>query len=165
LSRRGPAEHAAAIARELTARRSFNTVKNPDMRILDCLAGLAGHHGKTYTGASQKKICELLARIYGRVMSVRTLNRHLNALCRLQFMRRRRRHRRDPKRGFVFRSTLCIPQWRYLTKCAKTVRGLFSLMREQGREVGSTRMTQLAQHLTGFFNSVISTPANNAGAP
>jgi hypothetical protein len=153
-----PGQHAAAAIRDLRARRASNTVKNPDFRILEVIAGLCTSFRKTYSTAGQEKICELLRRYYGRVMSRRTLNRHLNALCQGQYMRRVRRHRRDKKLGFVFRSTLCVPQWRYCHRLARNAQAIFSLIRSQSGPGESSRVTKMAQHLSRFYQSVLGSP-------
>jgi len=80
-------------------------VHNPEMLILTVLAGTANKYDKGYCFPSQDKILALLAR-YGRRMSLRSLNRHLNQLVRLGWIERKRRHQKDGERGWVFRSTI-----------------------------------------------------------
>lgn len=80
-------------------------VQNPETLILTVLAGIADKYGKFYCYPSQDKILALLAR-YGRRMSRRTLNRHLNQLERLGYIKRQCRHTHDSARGWIFRSTI-----------------------------------------------------------
>jgi hypothetical protein len=81
-------------------------VKHGDVRICEVLAGLAAHTFKTWCFPTQEKICELVERFTGRSMSVRTLNRHLNALERDWYLHRTRRIRAEKHKGIVCRSTL-----------------------------------------------------------
>ncbi len=97
------------------------TVRNPDSRICEVLAGLAAHHHRYWCYPSQAKICELLQRFTGRIMSRRTLNRHLAALERDGQIRRKRRHHRDPHRGMVLRSTLYTIAGRFLCRINRIV--------------------------------------------
>lgn len=83
-----------------------NTVINPDLRVAEVLATLAAHYGKSYCYPSQQKIRALLLRFTGRAMSLRTLNRHLNALVRDLLLRRTRRHQRGADGRLILRSTL-----------------------------------------------------------
>jgi hypothetical protein len=55
-----------------------------------------------------------MIRVYGRHMARSTLNEHLDFFVAHGYLRRKRRHHRDPLRGFVFSSSLYI-----LTKKAK----------------------------------------------
>jgi hypothetical protein len=82
-------------------------VKHGDVRILEVLSGLTAHYFKTWAFPTQEKICELLYRFTGRRMSVRTLNRHLNAHERDYFLHRKRRHEKERgKKDVTYRSTL-----------------------------------------------------------
>lgn len=85
--------------------RHDNFVERPDMMIVSVIAGTAEKYGKHYCYPSQSKIREMLAR-NGRAMSLRALNRHLNALVRDGWLKRQRRHTHDPQRGWTFRSTI-----------------------------------------------------------
>jgi len=99
-----------------------NTVRIPDLRICDTLAGLAGHHARSWCYPSQAKILELLARFTGRTLSRRHLNRHLAALERDGMLRRIRRHVRDRTRGMLLRSTVYVLAGRYLARVRNLLR-------------------------------------------
>lgn len=85
--------------------RHDNFVERPDMMLVSVIAGLMDHFGKGYCFPSQQKIREMMKR-KGRPMSVRASVRHLNALERDGWIKRKRRHTHDPQRGWTFRSTL-----------------------------------------------------------
>jgi len=82
------------------------TVINPDMRVLFILTGLATHMKKRYVYPSQLYICKRMRQMSGRVMSMRTVNRHLASLERDGLIRRQRRITHSKIRGTEFRSTL-----------------------------------------------------------
>jgi hypothetical protein len=134
---------------------SNNTVRNPDFRILEVLCGLAGKFGKTYSFPSQEKLLELVKRFTGREMSRRTLNRHLRALEEGHWLRRRRRHVYDKKRGFVFRSTLYAPMWRYCQRLQRNAKAIFSILGAQTKSAPSFRVSLMAQNMNLFFKKVI----------
>ena len=81
-------------------------VAAPDFRLVHLLFGLASSHGKLWCYPSQDKLCQLVGRFHGRRMSRRTANRHLGGLVRDGWLKRLRRHRREPGRGMVLHSTL-----------------------------------------------------------
>jgi hypothetical protein len=83
-------------------------VATPDLRILSVLAGLAGHHGKLWCFPSQEKILELLRRRYHRIISRRTLNRHLGALQAQHLIRRHRRHKTGATGALELHSTVYV---------------------------------------------------------
>lgn len=97
----------AAIYLELASRFSaYDTAtQRPDLLVLTILSAIASNSGKSYCYPSQDKILDLLSR-YGRHMSRRTLNRHLNALVGQGWIKRQRRHQHCATRGFTFRSSL-----------------------------------------------------------
>ena len=74
--------------------------------LLTVLHGLNKHLGKAYCFPSQDKILELLVKFVSLKISRRQLNYDLRDLERSGVLRRTRRHRRTPKRGMEFRSTL-----------------------------------------------------------
>ncbi len=88
-------------------------VVHPEMQILTVLAGIAHKYGKGYCYPSQRKILELMRR-YGRQMSLRALNRHLNQLVRLGYIKRQRRHTHDTQNGYTFRSSCYVLKRRAL---------------------------------------------------
>ena len=98
-----------------------NTVRNPDARLCETLAGLAAHHWRTWCYPSQEKLRELLQRFTGRRMSRRTLNRHLAGLERDGHIRRIRRHVRDKRLGLILRSTVYVIAGRYLARVQRLV--------------------------------------------
>jgi hypothetical protein len=136
---------------------SANTVRNPDFRVMEVIAGLAGHYGKNHCYPTQEKLLELVQRFTGRVMSRRTLNRHLNALCTGQWLRRIRRHVRDKHRGFLLRSTCYVPMWRYSRRLARNAKAIFSMLQTQLRVNPTIPVTLMAQNMNRFYKSLITT--------
>jgi len=74
--------------------------------LLAIISGLCAHFGKLYCYPSQEKLIELLNERVHIQKSRATLNRWLADLEGEGLIVRRSRHRRDPRRGWVFRSTL-----------------------------------------------------------
>lgn len=113
-----------------------DAVKNPDSRIVEVLAGLAAHTYKSWCFPSQEKIVELLKRFTGRVMSRRTLNRHLAGLERDGQIRRKRRHIRDKRLGMVLRSTLYTIGGRFMGRIGRIVdaAGRWRRMRQDAKK-------------------------------
>lgn len=71
------------------------------------LVSLASHFDKRYIIVTQEKLLELVAQTTGRVMSRRTLNRHLLGLERGGYIARTQRHRTRPRsRELELRATL-----------------------------------------------------------
>lgn len=99
-----------------------NAVKNPDPRIVEVLLGLMGWARKTYVYPSQAKLLELLRSFTGRVMSRRTLCRHLRALERDGHVRRCRRIAERPADVLHVRTTLYFPGGRYLARAGRLAR-------------------------------------------
>jgi len=97
-------------------------VRNADHRIVNVLAGLAAHFGKTWCKPSQDKILELLRTLHGRVMSRRSLNRHLGSLERDLLVRRIRRHKRGADGRLQLHSTVYVLLPRALQRLAKLIR-------------------------------------------
>ena len=81
-------------------------VASPDFRLVNLLFGLATHHGKLWCYPSQDKLCSLLQRFHGRVMSRRSVNRHLGGLVRDGWLKRTRRHTRGRSGLMEMHSTL-----------------------------------------------------------
>ena len=98
-----------------------NTVRNPDIRIMETLAGLAGKFERTWCYPSQEKILELLKRFTGRRLSRRHLNRHLHALVRDGMLRRIRRHVRERSGALRLRSTVYVLAGRWLARVRQMV--------------------------------------------
>ncbi len=122
------------------------TVKNPDSRICEVLAGLAAHHRRYWCYPSQTKICELLQRFTGRIMSKRTLNRHLAALERDGQIRRKRRHHHDKHRGMVLRSTLYTIAGRFLARIGRIVQAAARWRDRAAAAAQAPRVPETAQH-------------------
>jgi len=80
-------------------------VVTPDLRVISILTGLADHFGREWCKPNQDKICELMKRFHGRIMSRRNLNRHLGALERDGWIERIRRHRRARDGSLELHST------------------------------------------------------------
>lgn len=76
------------------------------MRILMVLAGLAGHHKKTWCFPNQLTIIKLMQQHYRRVMSRRQLNRHLLTLETRGYIERVRRHKKSANGALELHSTL-----------------------------------------------------------
>lgn len=149
----------AFAKREKKQRRADSTVINPDFRIMEVICGLAGKFAKTYCFPTQEKLVQLVADFTGRQMSVRTLNRHLAALEAGQWLKRTRRHMHDKQRGFIFRSTLYRPMWRYCQRLQRNARAIFSLLGAQGAVNPTRRVTKMAENLNIFFKKFISDAA------
>ena len=98
-----------------------NTVRHPDIRIMETLAGLAGHYARDWCYPSQEKILELLKRFTGRRLSRRHLNRHLRALVRDGLLRRIRRHVRARSGALRLRSTVYVLAGRWLARVRQLV--------------------------------------------
>jgi len=115
-----------------------NTVKHPDLRICEVLAGLAAKYGKTYCYPSQTKLCELLKRFTGRVMSRRTLNRHLNALQRDMMISRRARMQRAKNGSLIMRSTLYHVMLRYAQRIGRAMKAAMLWPKTLARSIASS---------------------------
>lgn len=126
--------------------RADSTVINPDTKICEVLAGLAAHNWKTWCYPSQLKLCELLQRFTGRVMSRRTLNRHLNALERDGQLRRVQRHHHDKQRGMVLRSTLYIIAGRFMARMHRIVAAARRFAKLPDRSRSGVRVPLSAQY-------------------
>lgn len=81
-------------------------VENPDQRILQCLAGLAAHHGKVWCMPNYKTIKALLLQRYHFCISQRSIARHIGALEEQQYLVRQRRHRRGKDGKLELHSTV-----------------------------------------------------------
>lgn len=123
----------------------MNSVNRPDLQILTALSVCAGHYGKLYCYPSQDKILSWLAR-QGRRMSRRTLNRHMRALERQGWIKRRRRHHNDKVRGFVFRSTLYELTRRSMRWLAGLVAAVGMAAKRAGSFFGRSRVPDSAQY-------------------
>jgi len=91
-------------------------VINPDFRVLTILAGLAGHQGRTWCNPYQKTLLRLIGQFTQRLMSRRTLLRHLGALVRDNWIERINRHQRLPSgeldlRASAYVITLKAQKW------------------------------------------------------
>jgi hypothetical protein len=120
---------------------------NPDLRLIALIAGRARREKKNYCYPGQPWLCSHLGAWYGRAMSRRTVNRHLGALVRDNWIRRVRRHRVEKGRGLTFHSTLY-----FLGR--RAVRWLASLAghrpgdgKNRSKSATTTRVPSLAQHL------------------
>ena len=74
--------------------------------ILLVFHALNTRYKKDYCWPSQKKIIELLAKYRGIKKCRSTLNLWLGEIVKEKYIIRRRRIRRDPQRGMVFKSTM-----------------------------------------------------------
>lgn len=130
-----------------------NVVNHPDFRIMQIIAGLSNFYGRNHCIPTQGKILELLRRYTGRVMSRRTLNRHLRALEDSGYVRRIRRHAVDKKqaRGWVMRSTCYIPMWRYACRLRDDARRIAKMLKISMKSESSIRVTKMAQYLEHLY--------------
>lgn len=135
-------------------------VQKPDFSILQQIASLAGHFGKSYCYPSQEEICKRVEAHHGRRISRRTINRHLATLELSGYIQRVRRHCAQPRKGMVFRSTLYM-----LTK--KTHRLLAALFDACRRAVswGRSRVPKPAQYIPPSGADHRRGPANRSGPP
>ena len=92
-------------------------VKNPAMAVLEVLCRISAKHSKLYSFPSHQTIIELMLRWTGRVMSTRSLSRHLGALERDKWILRQRRHERGHLGDIAFHSTLYILCRRTVKSC------------------------------------------------
>ena len=76
------------------------------MPVLSVLYQLNSKFKKKYCFPGQKKIIELIEEYQGIKRSVRTLNRWLRYIEDKKFIRRKRRIKKDPVKGVIFKSTL-----------------------------------------------------------
>ncbi len=141
----GGGAEAMQIAYWQIYREYNNYSQSPDLMILSALSSIAGRAGKGYAFPSQDTLCNILDK-FGRKMSRRTLNRHLNSLVRAGWIKRTRRHQADPVRGMTFRSTLYTLTRRSLrwlkglaSAASRAVKSLASFVR-------SSRVPNLAQY-------------------
>jgi hypothetical protein len=127
----------------------MNTLpRNPDVRIIEVLAGLACRYNKAYSFPSQDKILELLKRHTGRLMSRRTLNRHLAALERDGWVRRLRRHRRGQSGALELHSTLYHMLRRTVAWVHKMGRAASTWLKTKAFPFPPSAVTSVAQHTT-----------------
>lgn len=131
---------------------SVNAVQNADSRILETLAGLAGHHGRTWCYPSQEKLLELLKRFTGRTMSRRHLCRHLKALERDGYLRRIRRHKRARNGSLWLRSTCYVLGGRWLCRAARLVKAVLKQRAGPKAPEALPAVTAPAQNAQGYRN-------------
>jgi len=74
--------------------------------VLGIIHGLSNYHGKRYCYPSQERFRRFLRDRVEITISIATFNRWLRAIEDAGLLKRRRRIRRDPKLGMVFKSTL-----------------------------------------------------------
>jgi hypothetical protein len=124
-----------------------NVVINPDRSILVVLVGLAGRYGKTHCWPSQQKLLTLIREHTGRLLSRRTLNRHLKALERDLFIRRIRRHRRARNGSLELHSTCYVPMIRACQWFIKSARSIAGVVGASMRSQPSTIVRRWASSL------------------
>ena len=120
-------------------------VRNPDLRILATIAGLAGRYATVWVKPSQRKILELMARRYRRTMTRRTLCRHLGAFELQGYFRRIRRHRRGPTGSLELHSTVYVLKHRALRLFAQLHPFLRRALEQMTHNLGITAVTKMAQ--------------------
>lgn len=129
-------------------------VQKPDLRIVQTLTGLAAHHGKTYCIPSQKTILHLVRTHTGRVMSPRTLNRHLAALERDGWIQRLRRHKRGRTGALELHSTLYHLKRRALAWLAGTAKAAAQILRNWAHVVDSYAVPLTAENVNPSSQSL-----------
>ncbi len=92
-------------------------VAKPDFRILLVLARLCNYHDKLYCYPNPRTIRDLVFRFTGRVLSNRTLSRHVGALDRDGWIRRQSRHDTGPTGELELHSNLYILTRRTVKWC------------------------------------------------
>lgn len=120
------------------------------------IAGLSTWHGRTWCYPTQETLLKRLKQHHGQTLSLRTLNRHLEALEAAGWIRRQCRHYNDRKLGWVFRSTLYVilgPTIRAVRRMAKSVAFM----------AGWTRVPKVANNVTP--TGLKSSPGSPAGPP
>lgn len=155
-------EYLALLCQQAHEYQNFS--QKPEFLILTVLSGVAAHHGKNYCFPAQDKIVDLLGR-YGRHMSRRTLNRHMNALVRGGWIKRVRRHQRCPTRGMTFRSSLYSltrRSFRWLSGLKDAVRRAVLWGVQLPRK---TRVPNSAQHIHSMDSCTGSGPPKPGGPP
>lgn len=128
-------------------------VQKPDLRIVQTLTGLAGHHGKDYVIPSQRTILRLVKMHTGRSMSLRTLNRHLGALERDGWIQRLRRHKRGRTGALELHSTLYHLKRRALAWLAGTAVAAAKILRNFAQVVENYAVPLTAQNTNPMFES------------
>lgn len=83
-------------------------VRNPDLRILQVIAGLAAHYKKMWTFPNQTTLQRMLRQRYNRCLSLRQLNRHLGALEQHGYLSRVRRHKKNNGGALELHSTMYV---------------------------------------------------------
>jgi len=135
-----------------------STVNHPNLQLLHMYLGLCTWSGKTYCWPSLKRIQSLMRERHGITMSIRTIERHNRALEEQLWMRRVRRHRYDPKKGFTFRSTLYIPMHRAMQRCVRAAWQAARLIKTALESRPSIRVTKMAQQLKTSLGLAIPPP-------
>ena len=94
-------------------------MKNIDTSILEVLSSLSSYFGKDYCFPSQNTLLDLLRTLKNKIMSRRTLCRHLKTLEEEGLIKRKRRLSAGPDGKPIFASTLYTilsAGWRMLKK-------------------------------------------------
>jgi len=125
-------------------------------QILDVLTGFAHRHGKHYCFPSQDTICRVYEARFGIPLSRRHLNRILSQLQDAEMIRRTRRHRKKPRGGILFSSTLYHFSRAAFATARRTLTNL-------GHLLGRSRVTRKAQQ--GDRSHESSLPRRGSGAP
>jgi DNA-binding transcriptional ArsR family regulator len=131
---------------------------------METIQGLAARYGRTWCYPTQETLRELVRRFTGRTMSRRTLCRHLRALVEQGYLHRIRRHYRDPRRGFVMRSTVYEPALRWRARAGRLARAVARAAKSALESGRWCLVTNQAQHLIESLNSIITAPARTARA-
>jgi hypothetical protein len=132
-----------------------NVVINPDFRILHYLHNMSAFRGRTYTYVSQARMIVELRRFHGLKLSVRTLQRHLNALVNQFYLKRIRRHYRDRVFGFVHRSTIHEVRRRWFDSVRKTIVNSLRLAKLPAESIALFDLPGPAQYRRCLYKSVV----------
>jgi len=120
--------------------------------------------GKRYCFPSQAKLCEILGKYYGNPIHRRALNYHLRHLEDREYIKRKRRIKRDQNGKMIFASTLYFLTkrgYRFLARLAnlsKKLKGFFL-------STGTDRKHKLSKKVREELNyNLVLAPAGAGGA-
>jgi len=132
--------------------------------IILSLSHLMLKQGKRYCFPSQAKLCEILGKYYGNPIRRRALNYHLRHLEDRDYIKRKRRIKRDQNGKMIFASTLYFLTkrgYRFLARLAnlsKKLKGFFL-------STGTDRKHKLSKKVREELNyNLVLAPAGAGGA-
>lgn len=144
------------ITRFQYSKKPANHVRRPCRQIVDVLVRLSGFYNKTYAFPSQDKILALLKRWYGVAMSRRTLNRHLNTLCKQMLLTRKRRHQYHRRKGMLIRSTLYSALSRHWATKTRELNAEIKTAHAHLASLSNSRVPGVAQYIKSYIKILLS---------